>query len=57
MGDLLVRDADGWVRFLDRIGDTFRWKEENFSSGEIRDYIRRIPGVHDAVVYGVKLDG
>lgn len=56
-GDLLVRDYDGWVRFQDRVGDTFRWKGENVSAGEVRDHICRIPEVHDAVVYGVKLSG
>ncbi|CAG8136957.1 unnamed protein product [Penicillium salamii] len=54
-GDLVVQDESGWVRFQDRVGDTFRWKGENVSAGEIRDHICRIEGVHDAVVYGVKL--
>lgn len=56
-GDLVVQDESGWVRFQDRVGDTFRWKGENVSAGEIRDHICRIDGVHDAVVYGVKLSG
>ncbi|KAB8272714.1 hypothetical protein BDV30DRAFT_227125 [Aspergillus minisclerotigenes] len=56
-GDLVVQDRDGWVKFQDRVGDTFRWKGENVSAGEIRDHICRIPSVHDAVVYGVKLQG
>ncbi|PWY84715.1 bifunctional fatty acid transporter and acyl-CoA synthetase [Aspergillus sclerotioniger CBS 115572] len=56
-GDLVVRDHDGWVRFQDRVGDTFRWKGENVSAGEIRDHICRLPSIHDAVVYGVKLNG
>ena len=56
-GDLLARDADGWVRFQDRIGDTFRWKGENVSAGEVRDHICQFPGVRDAIVYGVKLNG
>ncbi|KAJ5232506.1 hypothetical protein N7468_005462 [Penicillium chermesinum] len=56
-GDLLVQDESGWIKFQDRMGDTFRWKGENVSAGEIRDHICRIEGVHDAVVYGVKLDG
>jgi len=55
-GDLLVQDFEGWVRFQDRVGDTFRWKGENVSAGEIRDHISTIPGVHDAVVYGVRLN-
>ncbi|KAL4964112.1 putative bifunctional fatty acid transporter/acyl-CoA synthetase (FAT1) [Aspergillus stella-maris] len=55
-GDLLLQDSDGWVRFQDRVGDTFRWKGENVSAGEIRDHISAIPGVYDVVVYGVKLN-
>jgi acyl-CoA synthetase (AMP-forming)/AMP-acid ligase II len=55
MGDLLVRDADGWIRFQDRVGDTFRWKGENVSAGEVRNHICKIDNVQDAVVYGVKL--
>ncbi|KAJ5081775.1 hypothetical protein NUU61_010039 [Penicillium alfredii] len=56
-GDLVVQDLSGWIKFQDRVGDTFRWKGENVSAGEIRDHICRIDGVHDAVVYGVKLGG
>lgn len=56
-GDLVVQDVSGWIRFQDRVGDTFRWKGENVSAGEIRDHICRIDGVHDAVVFGVKLAG
>lgn len=55
MGDLLVRDHDGWIRFGDRVGDTYRWKGENVSAGEVRDHICRMENVQDAVVYGVKL--
>lgn len=55
MGDLLMRDADGWIRFQDRVGDTFRWKGENVSAGEVRNHICKIDNVQDAVVYGVKL--
>ncbi|KAJ5666333.1 uncharacterized protein N7477_008781 [Penicillium maclennaniae] len=54
-GDLVLQDHSGWIGFRDRVGDTFRWKGENVSAGEIRDHICRIEGVHDAVVYGVKL--
>ncbi len=57
MGDLLVRDADGWIRFTDRIGDTYRWRGENVSAGEVRDHLARLPEVQDVVVYGIKLAG
>ena len=55
MGDLLLHQKDGWVSFHDRLGDTFRWKGENVSAGEVRDHIAKLTGVQDAVVYGVKL--
>ena len=57
MGDLVLQDSDWWVHFHDRIGDTFRWKGENISAGEVRDHIAALPDVQDAVVYGVKLNG
>lgn len=57
MGDLVVQEETGWVRFHDRMGDTFRWKGENVSAGEVRDHIAKLDGVSDAVVYGVKLAG
>jgi acyl-CoA synthetase (AMP-forming)/AMP-acid ligase II len=56
MGDLLVHDQDWWVRFADRIGDTFRWKGENVSTGEVRDAICESELVEDAIVYGVRLN-
>lgn len=56
-GDLLVRDHNGWVKFHDRSGDTFRWQGENVSAGEVREHISRLPNVIDAIVYGVKLEG
>lgn len=57
MGDLLVMEKDGWVKFHDRMGDTFRWKGENVSEGEVRDHLARLGEVLDAVVWGVKLAG
>jgi acyl-CoA synthetase (AMP-forming)/AMP-acid ligase II len=55
MGDLAVHERDGWVAFHDRIGDTFRWKGENVSAGEVRDHVSKLGGVRDVAVYGVKL--
>ncbi|OAP58078.1 hypothetical protein AYL99_07168 [Fonsecaea erecta] len=54
-GDLLVQDPDNWVRFVDRIGDTYRWMGENVSAGEVRAFISELPGVKDAVVVGKRL--
>lgn len=51
-GDLLVIEPSGWVRFVDRIGDTYRWNGENVSAGEIRGYIAELPQVQDVVVVG-----
>ncbi len=54
-GDLLRKDADGYFYFVDRIGDTFRWKGENVSTNEVGDMITQIDGVAEANVYGVKI--
>jgi fatty-acyl-CoA synthase len=52
-GDLMKKDADGYFYFVDRIGDTFRWKSENVSTNEVGEAISVFPGVTDANVYGV----
>lgn len=56
-GDLMRRDQAGYVYFLDRLGDTFRWKGHNVSTTEIAATIAACPGVLDAVVYGVAVPG
>jgi fatty-acyl-CoA synthase len=56
-GDLMRRDADGFYTFVDRIGDTFRWKGENVSTSEVEAALRACPGVEEAVVYGVVVPG
>jgi len=54
-GDLLRKDKDDYFYFVDRIGDTFRWKGENVSTNEVGDVISGAPGVAEANVYGVKV--
>ena len=56
-GDLMRKDAQGYFYFVDRIGDTFRWKGENVSTTEVAEAIARCPGVLDAAVYGVEVPG
>jgi fatty-acyl-CoA synthase len=56
-GDLMRRDALGYFYFVDRIGDTFRWKGENVSTNEVAEALDVIPGIHEANVYGVAVPG
>ena len=56
-GDLMRRDRLGYFYFVDRIGDTFRWKGENVATSEVAAAIGRFAVVKDAVVYGVKVPG
>ena len=52
-GDLLRRDEDGFYYFVDRIGDTFRWKGENVSTAEVADVITRDDAIDEATVVGI----
>ncbi len=54
-GDLLYRDAEDYFYFVDRVGDTFRWKSENVSTQEVAEALSGFPGVEIANVYGVKV--
>jgi fatty-acyl-CoA synthase len=56
-GDLMRRDAAGFYYFVDRLGDTFRWKGENVSTSEVEAVLTACPGVVQAVVYGVEIPG
>jgi len=52
-GDLMRRDARGYYYFVDRIGDTFRWKGENVAASEVERVICSFPGIRQVSVYGV----
>ena len=56
-GDLMRKDERGFFYFVDRIGDTFRWKSENVAASEVAEAICAFPGVQQANVYGVALPG
>ena len=56
-GDLVRRDGRGYYYFIDRIGDTFRWKGENVSTSEVAEVIHTFDGVDEANVYGVPVAG
>jgi fatty-acyl-CoA synthase len=56
-GDLMRRDERGFYYFVDRVGETFRWKGENVSTAEVLTALTASRGVHDGVVYGVAVPG
>ncbi|KAJ3248718.1 hypothetical protein HDU77_008022 [Chytriomyces hyalinus] len=51
-GDLMFRDKDNYMYFVDRVGDTFRWNGENVSTQQVSDVLSMYAGVHEANVYG-----
>jgi fatty-acyl-CoA synthase len=56
-GDMMCTDEQGYWRFVDRLGDTFRWKGENVAAAEVAAVIRAHPAVADACVFGVAVPG
>ncbi len=56
-GDLMRTDERGFYYFVDRVGDTFRWKGENVATTEVTEALSECPGVVEATVYGVAVPG
>jgi fatty-acyl-CoA synthase len=56
-GDLMKIDESGFFHFVDRLGDTFRWKGENVATSEVNEAILDCPGVIEAATYGVAVPG
>jgi fatty-acyl-CoA synthase len=56
-GDLMRKDERGFFYFVDRVGDTYRWKGENVATSEVEEALSAFPGVAHANVYGVTVPG
>ncbi|MEQ1440274.1 long-chain-acyl-CoA synthetase [Fontimonas sp. SYSU GA230001] len=54
-GDLVRDQGFRHIQFVDRVGDTFRWKGENVATTEVESALNQFPGIEQAVVYGVQV--
>ncbi|MCR8932159.1 MULTISPECIES: long-chain-acyl-CoA synthetase [unclassified Pseudomonas] len=54
-GDLLRNIGFGHAQFVDRLGDTYRWKGENVSTTEVENLLLLHPHISEAVAYGVEI--
>ncbi|XP_078480723.1 long-chain fatty acid transport protein 2-like isoform X3 [Lampetra planeri] len=54
-GDIMRIDEEGFIYFIDRVGDTFRWKGENVSTMEVADTLSDLDFIKEVTVYGVTI--
>ncbi|WP_403022081.1 ATP-dependent acyl-CoA ligase [Salinibacterium sp. GXW1014] len=52
-GDRVTVEADGWMRFVDRMNDLIRRRGENISSVAVEEALRLHPDVSEVAVYAV----
>ena len=52
-GDLFKLNEKEYVSFVDRLGDTYKWKGELVATNEVADILNRFGGIEDSNVYGV----
>jgi len=56
-GDLLREQGNRHAQFIDRLGDTFRWKGNNVSTTEVEEVLNLFKDILMSTVYGVKIPG